>query len=209
MDDLMSLPVQPGNGQEPGGVQGSATTRERLLAAARELFCRQGINVTGVDAVVEAAGTAKATLYKIFGSKEGLIEAVLDAEGAAWRSWFLSSIDDTPGSARDKLIAMFDILGTWFKQESFFGCPFINAVGEFDKKDGRYKDIAMAHKSVVMRRIADLAAEAGCAEAETAAHQLRLLIDGAIVAALITGDSRVAQYGRDAAESILSCTASH
>ena len=209
MGDLMSLPVQPGDGEEAGRVQRSATTRERLLAAARELFCRQGINVTGVDAVVEAAGTAKATLYKIFGSKEGLIEAVLDAEGAAWRSWFLSSIDDTPGSARDKLIAMFDILGTWFKQESFFGCPFINAVGEFDKKDSRYKDIAKAHKSVVMRRIADLAAEAGCAEAETAAHQLGLLIDGAIVAALITGDWHVAQYGRDAAESILSCTASH
>jgi hypothetical protein len=67
----------------------------------------------------------------------------------------------------------------------------------------------MAHKSVVMQRIADLTAEAGCPEAEMAAHQFGLLIDGAIVAALITGDWRVAQYGREAAKSILSCIASH
>jgi AcrR family transcriptional regulator len=199
----MSLPLQPGHDTRLNGPHGAATAKERLLAAARELFCRQGINATGVDAVVEAAGTAKATLYKIFGSKEGLIEAVLNAEGTAWRAWFLSSIDNAAGGARAKLIAMFDILGEWFAQERFFGCPFVNAVGEFDKTDSRYKDIALAHKAVVMRRIIDLAAEAGCADAETVAHQLGLLIDGAIVAALITGDCQIAKYGREAAENIL------
>jgi AcrR family transcriptional regulator len=205
----MSLPPRLGDGAQLDGVHPTATAKERLLTAARDLFCRQGINATGVDAVVEAAGTAKATLYKIFGSKEALIEAVLDAEGAAWRKWFLSSIDDAAGNAREKLIAMFDILGEWFAQERFFGCPFINAVGEFDKKDSRYKDIAMAHKSVVMRRITDLAAEAACADPQTVAHQLGLLIDGAIVTALITGDRHIAKYGREAAESLLLCNPSH
>jgi AcrR family transcriptional regulator len=206
----MSLPLGPESDtpalHEP---ERPATARVRLLTAAADLFCRHGINATGVDAVVEAAGTAKATLYKIFGSKEGLVEAVLDSEGAAWRQWFLSRIDDTPGGARDKLIGMFDILGEWFAEERFFGCPFINAVGEFDKKDRRYKDIAIAHKTIIMRRIAGLTAEAGCADAETAAHQLGVLIDGAIVAALITGDRRIAEYGRAAAMSILRCNASH
>ncbi len=189
--------------------QQPATARGRLLKAAAELFCQHGINATGVDAVVEAAGTAKATLYKIFGSKEGLIEAVLDREGAAWRTWFIARIDNTPGSAKDKLVGMFDSLGDWFAEDRFFGCPFINAVGEFDKKDQRYKDIALAHKSVVMRRITALAAESGCADPETTAHQLGILIDGAIVAALITGDKRIAKHGRDAAESILKCNACH
>jgi AcrR family transcriptional regulator len=206
----MSAPLERGAGTTAlDDPQHPATARGRLLKAAADLFCRYGINATGVDAVVESAGTAKATLYKIFGSKEGLVEAVLDEEGAAWRQWFIGRIDDTPGNARDKLVGMFDALGDWFAQERFFGCPFINAVGEFDKKDTRYKDIALAHKGVVMRHITALAAEAGCADAETTAHQLGLLIDGAIVAALITGDARIARYGRDAAENILVCNASH
>jgi AcrR family transcriptional regulator len=183
--------------------------RERLLKAAADLFCRQGINATGVDSVVDAAGTAKATLYKIFGSKEGLVEAVLDREGAAWRQWFLSRLDGTPGSAADKLVAMFDTLGEWFAEDRFFGCPFINAVGEFDKKDTRYKEIALAHKSIVMGRIAELVRAAGCADVETTTHQLGLLIDGAIVAALITGDPAIAKHGRAAAENILRLGVSH
>lgn len=205
----MNAPLEPGTGTAANEIRRPAAARARLLAAAADLFCRQGINATGVDAVVEAAGTAKATLYKIFGSKEGLVEAVLEMEGEAWRRWFLSRLDSAPGKARDKLIAIFDILGEWFTQDRFFGCPFINAVGEFDKNDQRYKDIAIAHKSVVMRRIADLAAEAGYIDAESVAHKLGLLIDGAVVTALITGDESVAKLGREAAENVLAFSPSH
>src|SRR5262245_26229320 len=88
--------------------------RERLIDAASRLFCRFGINAIGVDAVVAEAGTAKATLYKIFGSKEHLVEAVLEREGSAWRDWFLGGIDATDGDAVAKLRAIFPLLGTWF-----------------------------------------------------------------------------------------------
>ncbi len=196
--------------REPGLEPGRGdTARARLLKAAADLFCRYGINATGVDAVVEAAGTAKATLYKSFGSKEGLVEAVLEAEGAAWRDWLLSKIAEYPGGPADKLVGIFDILGEWFRQERFFGCPFINAVGEFDKRDTRYKDIALAHKRVVMHRIQTLAAEAGCKNADETAHQIGLLIDGAIVAALITSDPGIARYGRSAAEQVLRHALAH
>ena len=66
------------NGQPHGGAD-ARSARDRLIRAASELFCRYGINATGIDAIVEQSGTAKATLYKTFGSKEGLIEAVLKA----------------------------------------------------------------------------------------------------------------------------------
>ena len=60
-------------------------------------------NLTGkVNAIIENAGTAKTTLYKLFGSKDGLVEAVLAREGAEWRSWFLDAIDGPGGSARDR-----------------------------------------------------------------------------------------------------------
>lgn len=180
------------------------TARTRLLRAASDLFCRYGINATGVDSVVAAAGTAKATLYKAFGSKEGLVEAVLETEGAAWRDWFISEIEAVPGRPVDKLVGAFDVLENWFAEERFFGCPFINAVGEFDKRDNRFKEIALAHKKVVMGRIARLVDEAGMADVDGTTHQIGLLIDGAIVAALITNDPGVARHAKVAASKLLS-----
>ncbi|MEO8229413.1 MAG: helix-turn-helix domain-containing protein, partial [Chloroflexota bacterium] len=48
------------------------TARERLLAAASELFYERGIQATGVDAIIKAAGVAKATFYRHFPSKDDL-----------------------------------------------------------------------------------------------------------------------------------------
>src|ERR1700744_4513675 len=62
--------------------------RERTIAAARELFHRHGIRGIGVDAIAEAAGTNKMTLYRHFGSKDDLILAYVQtiaAEGE--RAW--------------------------------------------------------------------------------------------------------------------------
>ena len=42
------------------------SARGRLLSAATRLFCKNGINATGIDAIINEAGTAKTTLYKLF-----------------------------------------------------------------------------------------------------------------------------------------------
>ncbi len=64
-----------------GGDEESA--RGRLLGAATRLFCKNGINATGIDAIINEAGTAKTTLYKLFGSKTNLVHAVLEKRGQA------------------------------------------------------------------------------------------------------------------------------
>ena len=51
--------------------------RERILKAAGELFYRQGIRAVGVDAIAEAAGTNKMTLYRHFPSKDELVAEYL------------------------------------------------------------------------------------------------------------------------------------
>jgi AcrR family transcriptional regulator len=181
-----------------------AAPRERLLEAATRLFCRFGINSVGVDAIVEAAGTAKTTLYNSFGSKEGLVEAVLEREGRTWRAWFLNEIDGPGGSARERLSRIGPALKLWFGREDFFGCPFINAVGEFDKSDDRMRARAIAHKKIVLERLAALCAEARFSEPTELAHALGLVIDGAIVAALVTRDVAAADVASRACEAILS-----
>ncbi|WP_370319046.1 TetR/AcrR family transcriptional regulator [Oricola sp.] len=177
--------------------------RERLLLAASDLFCRYGINATGVDAIVAAAGTAKTTLYKAFGSKEGLIEAVLEREGSTWREWFSAEVDALPGSAGDRLVHLFDVLKKWFAEENFYGCPFINAVGEHDKEDDRIRLLTLKHKKIVLGKITELARDARPDDPDGLTHELNLLIDGAIVAALITRDPNVADHGRNAAARLM------
>tara|TARA_Y100000815_G_scaffold92441_1_gene81416 strand:- start:7135 stop:7737 length:603 start_codon:yes stop_codon:yes gene_type:complete len=177
--------------------------RERLLLAASDLFCRYGINATGVDAIVAAAGTAKTTLYKAFGSKEGLIEAVLEREGSTWREWFSAEVDALPGSASDRLVHLFDVLKKWFAEENFYGCPFINAVGEHDKEDDRIRLLTLKHKKIVLGKITELARDARPDDPDGLTHELNLLIDGAIVAALITRDPNVADHGRNAAARLM------
>lgn len=177
--------------------------RERLIESARSLFCRYGINSVGVDAIIEAAGTAKTTLYKLFGSKDALVEAVLEREGQSWRNWFLTEIDGPGGSARDRLARIGPALKVWFTRDDFFGCPFINAVGESDKADDRMRTLAIAHKTIVLDRLTTLCTEAGVPEAEQVAHTLGLVIDGAIVMALITRDASAADVANRACNAIL------
>jgi AcrR family transcriptional regulator len=181
-------------------VQPSA--RDRLIESAKALFCRYGINSVGVDAIVEQAGTAKTTLYKLFGSKDGLVEAVLNREGESWRSWFLTEIDGPGGSARERLDRIGPALKIWFNRDDFFGCPFINAVGESDKANDRMRNLAIAHKKIVIARLSDLCAEAELSEPEQAAHTIGLIMDGAIVVALITRDPSAADVAARACAAI-------
>lgn len=197
MDDVSQIAVESAKGADP------VPPRERLIESARSLFCRYGINSVGVDAIIEAAGTAKTTLYKLFGSKDGLVEAVLEREGRLWRTWFLNAIDGPGGSARDRLDRIGPTLKIWFSRDDFFGCPFINAVGKSDKADDRLRSLAIAHKKIVLQRLAMLCAEAGHQEPEQAAHTIGLIIDGAIVMALITRDASAAEIASNACSAFM------
>src|SRR5258705_5727652 len=160
------------------------SARGRLLGAATHLFCRNGINATGIDAIIHEAGTAKTTLYKLFGSKTNLVHAVLESEGKQWREWFIAAIETGGGDAQSKLARIFPALKSWFGEERFYGCPFINAIGEHDKDQKQFRAIAMKHKKVVLAHIEKLAGEMGAADPESLAHQLAWWIEGGIFATM-------------------------
>ena len=178
------------------------SARGRLLSAATHLFCKNGINATGIDAIISEAGTAKTTLYKLFGSKTNLVHVVLETEGKQWREWFIGAIEAGGGDPQTKLARIFPALKKWFGEERFYGCPFINAVAEHDKDQKQFRNIALRHKKVVLAHIERLAGEMGAAEPEVLAHQLALLIDGAIVAAMVSGNPAVADTAGLAAGSL-------
>jgi AcrR family transcriptional regulator len=73
--------------------------RAKLLLVATHLFARHGYEAVGVQQVAEAAGVTKPTLYHYFGSKRGLLDALL-AEGFAA---FFAALDDAAPYSRDLL----------------------------------------------------------------------------------------------------------
>lgn len=173
-----------------------ANARERIMASASYLFCNQGFAATGVDAILARAGTAKATLYNHFKSKEDLIGAVLAAEGETWRSWFFGKLAQVQGPAATRILAVFDVLEEWFADPGFYGCPFINAVAEFETGNDAVRRAAERHKEHIITWLKAQAMELNAADVTETARSMAVLIDGAIVAAQHSGDPSFAKTAR-------------
>src|ERR1700692_1594428 len=88
------------------------SARERLLAAADELFYEEGVHTVGIDRIIERAGVAKASLYNTFASKDELIRAYLEGRYVARQERLTRFIAryDTP---RERLLGVFDALGSF------------------------------------------------------------------------------------------------
>jgi AcrR family transcriptional regulator len=71
-------------GKERSLTAQGASSRERILDAAVELISERGYSATSVDALCRRAGIVKTALYWHFGSKEGLLAAVIDRVASAW-----------------------------------------------------------------------------------------------------------------------------
>ncbi len=169
------------------------SARDRILSAAAYLFCNAGYAATGVDTIIARAGTAKATLYKHFKSKDELIDAVLEAEGETWRRWFFARLATIQGPARTRILAVFDVLEDWFSDPNFYGCPFINAVAEFNSDNSQVRDAADKHKAYLITWLQANAMEMKAAEPLEVARHIAVLMDGAIVAAQHSHDASFAQ----------------
>jgi Transcriptional regulator len=64
----------------PKRQQQAEETRRKIVAAAHDLLMTAGYDRMTIDAVAKAAGVASPTVYAVFGSKRGILAAVLDRE---------------------------------------------------------------------------------------------------------------------------------
>ncbi len=170
----------------------SATSPQaRILDVARKLFCRDGIHATGIDRILSEAGASKMTLYARFGSKEALLRAVLQEEGADWRNRLFAAIEAAGADPAVQLRAIIPALGAWFSSGRFYGCAFMNAVAEHPKDEPWLRTLAAEHHRQILGYLGGLAAAAGHREPQVLARQILLLIDGAIAALMVSGDATV------------------
>jgi AcrR family transcriptional regulator len=177
------------------------SARERLLAAANELFYAEGVNSVGIDRVIAHAGVAKATLYNAFGSKDELIRAYLLERHRA-RCEHITATIARHRTPRARLLSVFDALGESLGRPGYRGCAFVNA--SVETRSGSPTEEASDDIRAWMRNLfANLAREAGAGDPEQLARSLQLLYDGAGVAARMDRDAGAAAAARAIAETLL------
>src|ERR1700754_4190136 len=101
--------------------------RDRILAAAAELFYRQGIRAVGVEAIAEAAGTNKMTLYRHFPSKDELVAEYLRQSAKGDDAGWERLAQAHPGDALAQLRAWFVETASHVADDGGRGCPLANA----------------------------------------------------------------------------------
>lgn len=183
-------------------------TTARIVETADALFYARGIQAVGMDEIRSTAGVSLKKLYAAFPGKEQLIAAVLTGRHELWEQGIRTAVDaaETP---RDELLAVYDFLESWFGDETFRGCGFINAFGELGATSPAIAEIARDHKDSFQRFIAGIAAHAvaDADRAEELAAQLALLAEGAQTTAAIAGTADAAVHARRAAAVLIDAAA--
>src|SRR6516164_8732559 len=161
--------------------------RERILAVAADLFYRHGIRAVGVDAIAEAAGTNKMTLYRHFTSKDELVAEYLrhlaEKAGAAWDR----RAAQHPGDPCAQLRGWLEDVAAQLASGDQRGCALANAAVELPEKDHPARRVIEAFKTAQRQRIIDLCAAADLDQPEMLADELFLLLEGARVTAQSIG----------------------
>jgi AcrR family transcriptional regulator len=185
----------------------SAETREHILEVARDLFYWEGIRATGVDRVAAASRVAPTTLYRLFGSKDGLVAAYMERESSRFRDWFDTAIETGGSDPRTRILAVFDALSEQVRPENCRGCPFLMALAEFPDAEIEAHRHAVDNKTWVRERFGELTRELAkaheVADAEALADRLALVMEGVYGSVAALGTAGPASEARDLVESLL------
>ena len=179
------------------------SARERLLAAASELFYEQGFQNVGIDRVIERAGVAKASLYNTYGSKDELVKAYLESRHARMTARIAAADRAGGDAARGSCSRCSKRRASCSAQPDFNGCAFIGAASGAPR-DGTVEHVADAVPGVACARCWRSSQTRPAPRSRpSCARQLHLLYDGAAVTAKMDRDPAAATFSRAAAEALL------
>ncbi|RJL36161.1 TetR/AcrR family transcriptional regulator [Bailinhaonella thermotolerans] len=189
------MPVTKGTTIDP------ERTRAAILQAATPLLYQRGLDGIGVAELCARIGVSKETLYRHFGTKDGLVAAMLEARGRRVRDRLAAAVAAAGEDPADQLAAIFDALREWHEEPAFRGCAVVNAATQHH--DPAVRDIAARHLDRYLRLLTGIAARAGAADPAVLARQLLILVEGATVVAAHHPAPGAAGQARDAALTLL------
>ncbi|ANH02914.1 TetR/AcrR family transcriptional regulator [Shinella sp. HZN7] len=181
--------------------------RERLLKAAAELFYRDGVGATGIDAITAHAGVAKMSLYNNFSSKSDLVNAYLEARLAEWHGVCGERLAKA-GTPRERLLAVFDSYVDHAERAydwGFRGCGLLNAAAELPVGDAGRATVALQKEEVeqFFRTCLREMKPDGGAAIDTVAEHLSFVLEGAMARAGLDGHDGRLKAARRIAISIM------
>ena len=177
------------------------SARQRLLDAATRLFYGEGIHSVGVDRIIDEAGVTRATMYKQFAGKEGLVLAYLHGEDEVIRTVFAVAGEATSDPSR-LLDLVVEGIAADIRDRHTRGCPFINAAAEYPD-DGPVRALIAEHRTWFRQTLADLAAAAGLRDPDEVAGALVLLRDAAMVGGYLDRPETVVGTFRGTAHTVI------
>jgi AcrR family transcriptional regulator len=176
--------------------------RERLLDAARELTYVRGVGV-GVDAILDAAGVARRSLYQHFGGKDQLLAEVLRTAAERDVQRYRDALDSGGSDPRARVLALFDEVYATVGQPAFHGCRYTAAVlGLTDAHHPVHAETS-AYKERIHGLLADEMEQLGHPDPARAADELLVLIDGTLAFAASQPSARAVQAVRGLVEHVL------
>lgn len=179
-------------------------TKMRILLAAYGFFYRQGFARANIEAIAEAAGVTKRTLYYHFDSKDTLVAAALENQHTyvveQFESWGLGSAN----SAEELSNILFAELEKWARNPCWAGSGFTRLAIELADLPGHpIKKAASQHKSLIEKQLASHLSEFDVEDAKELARQIFILIEGCMSLSLIHGGTTYFKTAADASRSLV------
>jgi AcrR family transcriptional regulator len=186
-----------------GEARAAGGARDRIVRTAYDLFSHHGIRAVGIDRIVAEADVAKMTLYRHFASKDALVLEVLRVREQVWTyGWLQAEIERRAKTPADRLLVIFDVLDGWFRGPDYEGCTFIRTVMEMHDPASPAHVEAVRRLDNVRKLLRGYARDAGVADADGIAHQVHIVMMGAIVSAS-RGDRQAARRAGKLVELLL------
>ena len=185
------MPVPKGSTIDP------ARTRAAIVEAATPLLYERGLDGVGVAELCARLGVSKETLYRHFGTKDGLVQAVLEARSERVHAWIAAAVASAGDNPADQLAAVFDALGRWYAEPGFRGCAMVNAAAQHNVEPVRA--LTERHLTRYLELLTDIAARAGAADPDALGRRLLMLVEGATVVVTHLRGSDAAGQARAAA----------
>jgi AcrR family transcriptional regulator len=179
------------------------SARDRLLTAASQLFHAAGIQATGVDSLIAAAGVAKATFYRHFPSKDDLVIAWLNDPRTRWLDEVRARAEAHGADAPEVIPRLFEALADWMEREDYRGCPYLNTAIEISEPTHPARKAVVLYLQEVEDYLFGLVEAAGYRAPRTLAAELQALFAGSISLAVAGRTRAVFLTAQNAAMTVL------
>jgi AcrR family transcriptional regulator len=177
-----------------------SAARRRVLATATDLFYAEGIHAIGIDRIIAEAGVAKATFYHHFPAKDELVRAYVEEQSRLVQAR-IAPLGQR--SAREKLLAIFDLIADTAERPAYRGCPFINAAAEYPDPASRVRQAIEEHRQWKRDLIRALLVQDDNQDPELTAEILIALGDGLLVTSHLDNPAKLRELVRDAVTAVI------